>query len=86
MARNKYGLGIALQKTNSHPWGKGAENMSPAGLVDKAEAEGISDKRIALKLQAIGNINHKAVFKEGATIARKRAHRKGEYKNDKIRM
>lgn len=83
----KYALGIAEQASTSHPWGKGAtEKYTAKGLVKHAEKEGYSDKYIAKKLQAVGNLSGNEELLEAAGIARAKAHRKGEYKEDRKRL
>jgi hypothetical protein len=82
-ASPRYAMGISEQATKSHPWGKGAgKKYSAEGLVNHAEREGFSDKFIYHKLDAIGKLTGQSKFKEGARIARMRAHRKGEFKGD----
>lgn len=91
--QKKYMEGLAEQVTTSHPWGKGAaEKYSAVGLVNHAERHGYSDKFIAKKLAAVASLTTTNApeasrkFRRASNIARTRAHRKGEYKSDKMRL
>lgn len=81
-----------IREKGPHPWGKGGFSASPKAIVEKAEREGYSDKQIARKLglqYAIRGGSNGGEMAEhihaAEQIARRRAHRKGEYKGDRER-
>lgn len=81
----KYSMGIDLQTTKNHPYGKGAEHLSVEELVKKGREYrgGQSYKKVAAQLQQLANIQHNKKFEEAAERARKLGHEHGEYKSDK---
>ena len=89
----RYAEGLAEQVTTSHPWGKGAASEYTAkGLVNHAEQEGLTDKYIAKKLAAIASLTTTGApgvsrkFRKASNIARARAHKKKQYKSDRVRI
>ena len=90
--QKRYAEGLAEQVTSSHPWGPGAaEKYTAKGLVDHAESKGLTDKYIAKKLAAIASLTTTDAprasrkFRHASNIARRRAHKKHEYKCDRLR-
>lgn len=86
-AKNRYkgkrkALGLALNTTRRHPYGKGAAKLNPKTLVKKGEESGIDDMTISRELQARANISKNRTpevyrkFSSAARLARKKAYRK----------
>ncbi len=100
-SKKKYGMGLHLQaiaakpkSVQLHPWGKGAfaGGLTAAELYSLAKNDGLTPKHIAAKAEMMANIldGHAQASSDKARvvaeIARKDAHRKGEYKEDRMRM
>ena len=86
-SKSKYALGIDLQTTKSHPFGKGAFSgkETPTQLVAKAHRHIKKYRKIAAKAQAIANVENNSIARATAELARMKAHKAKEYKEDRMR-